>query len=67
MITETAAFDDGDYPLPSIRRLVERRGVIEAELETEVRRARVAGYSWREIADALGVSKQAANRKYGRA
>jgi DNA-directed RNA polymerase specialized sigma24 family protein len=31
-----------------------------------VRRARVAGWSWAEIAAVLGVSKQAVHRKYGR-
>jgi DNA-directed RNA polymerase specialized sigma24 family protein len=31
-----------------------------------VRRARVAGWSWSEIAAVLGVSKQAVHRKYGR-
>jgi DNA-directed RNA polymerase specialized sigma24 family protein len=31
-----------------------------------VRRARVAGWSWAEIAGVLGVSKQAVHRKYGR-
>jgi DNA-directed RNA polymerase specialized sigma24 family protein len=31
-----------------------------------VRRARIAGWSWAEIAAVLGVSKQAVHRKYGR-
>jgi len=31
-----------------------------------VRRARIAGWSWAEIAAVLGVSKQAVLRKYGR-
>jgi DNA-directed RNA polymerase specialized sigma24 family protein len=31
-----------------------------------VRRARMAGWSWAEIAAVLGVSKQAVHTKYGR-
>jgi hypothetical protein len=31
-----------------------------------VRRARVAGLAWAQIADAIGVSKQAVHKKYGR-
>ena len=40
------------------RRLVER---LE---ESQVRRARELGWSWQDIADALGVSRQAAHKKH---
>jgi hypothetical protein len=43
----------------ALRRLVER-------LETlQVRNARAAGWSWEEIGQALGVSRQAVHKKYG--
>ncbi|HEU5046016.1 MAG TPA: sigma factor-like helix-turn-helix DNA-binding protein [Nocardioidaceae bacterium] len=44
----------------ALRRLVER---LE---ESQVRRARELGWSWQEIADVLGVSRQAVHKKYRR-
>lgn len=44
----------------ALRRLLER---LEA---VQVRSARHQGWSWQEIADALGVSRQAAHKKHGR-
>lgn len=38
---------------------------IEEEKGRHVARMRIAGASWSEIGDALGVSKQAAAKKYG--
>jgi hypothetical protein len=48
-----------------IAELAERREVVEEELTEAVRSARQAHRSWSEIAMMLGVSKQAAQRKYG--
>jgi len=45
--------------------LAERREVVEEELTEAVRSARQAHRSWSEIGMMLGVSKQAAQRKYG--
>jgi DNA invertase Pin-like site-specific DNA recombinase len=42
----------------ALRRLVER---VEA---LHVRNARAQGWSWQEIAEALGVTKQTVHRKY---
>lgn len=37
---------------------------IEAELEQAVREARQAGMTWEEVAEALGMTRQGAQRKY---
>jgi len=49
--------------LRTITELVERRDEVDEEL-TAVRSARRAQRSWSEIGAMLGVSKQAAQRKY---
>ncbi len=51
--------------LRDIAELAERRTALESELTAAVRRAREANRSWSEIGAMLGVSKQAAQRKYG--
>ena len=50
--------------LRTIAELAERRDQVEAELTEAVRSARQAHRSWSEIGTMLGVSKQAAQRKY---
>lgn len=65
--TRTAVASDPDgEPLAELRRLTELRREISRAEEAQVRRARISGYSWIAIAAALGVSKQAAHKKYGR-
>jgi hypothetical protein len=51
--------------LRTIAELAERRQTVEEELIEAVRSARQAHRSWSEIGAMLGVSKQAAQRKYG--
>ena len=41
------------------------RALLEAVEELQVRRARELGWSWQQIAELLGVSKQAVHQKYG--
>ncbi len=48
-----------------IAALVEQRNEVDDGLVAAVRAARDAGRSWSEIAAMLGVSKQAAQQKYG--
>ncbi|WP_420623612.1 hypothetical protein [Candidatus Poriferisodalis sp.] len=48
-----------------ISELATRRDTIDEELVEAVRSARVEGRSWSMIGAMLGVSKQAAQRKYG--
>lgn len=51
--------------LRHIAELAQRRDDVDAELAKTVRAARAAHRSWSEIGAMLGVSKQAAQRKYG--
>lgn len=51
--------------LRAIAELVDQRAHVDDELTAAVRAARQAQRSWSEIGTMLGVSKQAAQRKYG--
>ena len=51
--------------LRTIAELAEQREHVEHELTAAVQAARRANRSWSEIGAMLGVSKQAAQRKYG--
>jgi hypothetical protein len=52
-------------PLQAIARLASQRELLEASVCEAVNAARVANRSWSEIGAMLGVSKQAAQRRYG--
>jgi hypothetical protein len=58
---ETASKDPqvGLAAVASLRRLLESLEALQVE------NARAQGWSWQQIADALGVSKQAAHKKHG--
>jgi hypothetical protein len=58
---ETASKDPqvGLAAVASLRRLLESLEVLQVE------NARAEGWAWQQIADALGVSKQAAHKKHG--
>ena len=63
---ESSDLEEADTKaLRTIAELAERREVVEEELTEAVRSARQADRSWSEIGTMLGVSKQAAQRKYG--
>jgi hypothetical protein len=53
--------------LQTIGQLAEQRAALDDEVAEAVRRARAANRTWSEIGAMLGVSKQAAQRKYGKA
>ena len=62
-IAEGAASSDPDVGLRSVaalRALAERLEVLQ------VQTARELGWSWQDIAERLGVTKQTVHRKYGR-
>ena len=59
-----------DADVAMLRRLADERMAtrrIAERLETDnVARARLSGWTWEEIGDALGVTRQAAHKKHGR-
>ncbi len=59
LITESAD------PLEALREAAALRHRLEGCEEVLVYRARAAGTTWMQIAEALGVSKQAVHKKYG--
>ena len=61
----TAAATDAD-PRTGLRAVRALRKLVERLEESQVRRARELGWSWQEIADVLGVSRQAVHKKHRR-
>jgi FixJ family two-component response regulator len=53
-------------PLRALEATTALRRELERMEAVQVRRARVAGLPWAQIANAIGVSKQAVHKKYGR-
>jgi len=62
-IAEGAASNDPDVGLRAVAAL---RSLTEQLEILQVDNARAQGWSWREIADRLGVTKQTVHRKHGR-
>ena len=60
------ATDDQD-PRAALAATARLRRAADQMESVVVRRARVSGMSWAEIAPCLGVSKQAVHQRYGRA
>jgi hypothetical protein len=54
-----------DDPRAALSAAAELRREVERVEAVIVRKARVGGMSWAEIAGLLGISKQAAHKKYG--
>ena len=67
IMTETTIADAaGDDPAEGMRAVRALRDLADRLEVLQVDRARSLGWSWQEIADALGVTKQAVHKKYGR-
>src|SRR4051794_16045532 len=68
LVTAVRASADGDTPLDRLRAAAHvSRGVVDvgdALLGHFVDEARMAGCSWTDVGSALGVTKQAAQKKY---
>jgi DNA-directed RNA polymerase specialized sigma24 family protein len=58
-----AAATEGD-PRTGLRAVRALRRLVERLEESQVRRARQLGWSWQDIADLLGVSRQAVHKKH---
>ena len=65
-IRTAIASAQGGEPLAELRRLRALHAELARAEAEQVRRARAQAYSWVAIADALGVSRQAVHKKYGR-
>ncbi len=65
-MTETAIGAADPDPLKELLEISKERAALERRQEVAVRRARNHGYSWASIAMFLGVSRQAAHKRYGR-
>jgi hypothetical protein len=63
---EAVARSGSDDPEVGLRGVASLRALTEAVEELQVRRARELGWSWQQIAELLGVSKQAVHQKYGK-
>jgi DNA-directed RNA polymerase specialized sigma24 family protein len=66
MVALARATDDED-PRTALAATARLRRAADQVESLVVRRARVSGMSWAEIASCLGVSKQAVHQRYGRA
>ncbi len=64
--SETAAAATAADPATGLRAVRALRELAERLEAGHVARARDQGWSWQDIADCIGVSRQAAHKKYGR-
>jgi DNA-directed RNA polymerase specialized sigma24 family protein len=66
MTDTTIATAAGDDPAAGLRAVRALRDLADRLEVLQVERARSLGWSWQEIADSLGVSRQAVHKKHGR-
>jgi transcriptional regulator of acetoin/glycerol metabolism len=63
--TQLAAAEKGD-PAQGLQAVVVLRRMADRLEQSHVAAARGQGWTWQQIGDALGVSRQAVHKKYGR-
>jgi hypothetical protein len=63
--TLAASLEDAD-PLQALRAVAALNAEADRVAAVLVRRARNAGCTWAQVAEALGVSRQAVHKRYGR-
>jgi len=62
--TALATAAGGKDPAVGLRAVAALRTLLERLEELQVRNARLSGWSWQDIADILGVSRQAVHKKH---
>jgi len=63
--TELASATASRDPAVGLAAVASLRTLLESLEELQVRNARAQGWSWQQIAAALGVSRQAVHKKHG--
>ena len=63
--TELASATASRDPAVGLAAVASLRTLLESIEELQVRNARAEGWSWQQIAAALGVSRQAVHKKHG--
>jgi hypothetical protein len=63
--TELADATASRDPAVGLAAVASLRALLETLEELQVENARERGWSWQQIADALGVSRQAVHKKHG--
>ena len=61
-----AGESDNEDPLKALRAVATMRKELDRHEATLVRKSRNLGYGWQMIATALGVTRQAVHKKYGK-
>ncbi|MCA1672478.1 MAG: helix-turn-helix domain-containing protein [Actinobacteria bacterium] len=64
--TQLASAAGDQDPRVGLRAVAALRTLLERLEAVQVRNARTNGWSWQEIAEALGVTKQAVHKKHGK-
>jgi DNA-directed RNA polymerase specialized sigma24 family protein len=65
-LSKLAVAATDEHPGEGLRAIAALRRLLDRLEDLHVERARDQGWSWQEIAGAMGVSKQTVHRKHGR-